>query len=179
MSLSNKSPSTQMFRLMLYHRALHPELFAIHDRRIINHASYEMESWIMPGGHAVRFNTGNQCLTEVVVDQDIQLPERGLLHALPCIGEKEYDETVDDAVRFVAAVQTETLSDNLYAATLAEMRDFAEETSAMSHSWVEDDAPNLSVLDIQRYKGEIHLQSYHLIGATGFVLRTQSIFEIT
>lgn len=179
MSISNKSQSTQIFRLMLYQRALHPELFRIQGRRNIEQAAYELEAWIMPGGHAIRFQAGGQCVTEVVTDQDLQLPERGLLHTLPCIGEKEHDQTIEDAVRFVAAVQTENLSDNLYGATLAEMRDFAAETGAMTHEWTDEDGgANLSVLDIQRYKGEIHAQSYHLLATGGFVLRTQSIFEL-
>jgi len=179
MSLSNKSQSAQIFRLMLFQRVLHPELFTIQDRRTITRENYELEAWLMPRGHALRFRAGSQCLTEVVTENDSQLPERGQIHSLPCIGEKEYDEIINEEVRFVAAVQTETLSDNLYNTTLTEMRDFATETGAMSHEWTGDEGgTNLSVLDIQRYKNEIHAQSYHLIAANGFVLRTQSIFEV-
>lgn len=178
MSLSNKSPSTMVFRLMLYQRALHPELFRIQDRRIVRTANYELEAWLMPAGHALRFQVDGHCATEVVSEQDLQLPERGLVHALPCIGEKEHDQALENNIRFVAAVQTEMLSENLYSATFAEMKDFAAESNAMAHQWAEDGSSNLSVLDIQRYKREIHAQSYHLIGAGGFVLRTQSIFEV-
>lgn len=178
MSLSNKSPSTQIFRMLVYQRALHPELFRIQDRRTFQHGDYELESWIMAGGHALRFQTGGHCVTEIVTDQDIALPERGLLQSLPCIGEKEHEEQVNERLGFVTAVQTENLSDNLYAATFAEMRDFAGETGAMTHFWADEDGgSNLSILDIQRFKREIHAQSYHLIASGGFVLRTQSIFE--
>jgi len=179
MSLSNKSPGIQVFRLMVYQRALHPELFRIQDRRTLRTADYEMEAWVMPGGHALRFQARGQCLTEVVTDQEVQLPERGLLHALPCIGEKEFEEDIADTVRFVSAVQTENLSDNLYQATYDEMRDFAEESGAMVHAWSNPGGgQNLSVFDLQRFKGELHSQSYHLIASGGFVLRTQSIFEL-
>lgn len=179
MSLPNKSPSTQTFRLMLYQRALHPELFTIQDRSIIAQQDYELESWIMAGGHAMRFQTATESVVEVVMDQEIALPERGLLYCLPCIGEKEHDQTVEDEIRFVAAVQTEILSDNLYNATYVELKDFADETNALQYEWTEDDGTrNLSLLDLQRYKSEIHAQSYHLLGTPGFILRTQSIFEI-
>ncbi len=179
MSLSNKTPSTQVFRMMLYQRALHPELFTIQDRRIITTSDYELEAWIMPGGHALRFGHAGDCVTEVVCDQDVQLPERGLVHALPCIGEKEHEQQVTGRINFVTAVQTENLSDNLYLATFNEMQDFGEQSSALVHLWQDSDgASNLSVLDLQRYKGEIHAQSYHLLGSGGFVLRTQTIFEL-
>ncbi len=175
----NKSPSIQTYRLLLYQRALHPELFAIQERRTTTAGGYEIETWLVPGGHVVRFQTAGQCLTEAVLDNDQQLPQRGLLHALPCLGEKEMDEVIDKAIRYVASVQTELLSDNLFSATYQEMKDFAAETEAMQFEWTDaDGATNLSVLDIQKYKREIHVQSYHLIGGAGFVLRTQSIFEI-
>ncbi len=180
MSSINKSPSTQIYRMMLYQRALHPELLTIQDRRTITQPDYELEAWLMPGGHAIRFEVAGRCAVELVTDQDLQLPERGLLHTLPCIGEKEYEHNVDDKIRFVAAVQTENLSDNLYSATFNEMYDFGLESEAMMHQWQahEDALPNLSIVDLQRYRKEIHAQTYHLLGSVGFILRTQSIFEI-
>ena len=180
MSVSNKTPSVQAYKLLVYQRALHPELFGIQDRRTISQSSYELESWITRGGHVMRFQAGGDCVTEAILGQDQTLPQRGLLHTVPCLGEKEMDETIDDAVRYVASVQTELLSDNLYQATLVELTEFAAETEAMRHAWTDPDgSQNLSILDVQRYKKEIHAQSYHLIGSAGFVLRTQTIFELT
>ena len=180
MSSINKSPSTQVYKMMLYQRALHPELLNIQDRRTITQPDYELEAWLMPGGHAIRFEHAGRCAVELVSDQDLQLPERGLIHSLPCIGEKEYDHAVEEKIHFVAAVQTENLSDNLYTATFNEMLDFAHEAEAMMHQWQgpEDTLPNLSIVDLQRFRKEIHAQTYHLLGSAGFILRTQSIFEI-
>jgi len=179
MSLSNKTPSVQAYRLLIYQRALHPELFGIQERRTVHHGDYELESWIVPGGHVLRFQSDGHCITEAIVDQDLQLPQRGLVHTIPCLGEKEVDETISGCVRYVSSVQTEQLSDNLFTATFNEMKDFAAEAEAMSYEWVDaDGTPNFSMLDLQRFRREIHAQGYHLIGSAGFVLRTQSIFEI-
>jgi len=179
MSLTNKSPSVQTYRLMLYQRPLHPELFGIQDRQAFTQSDYEVECWMIPGGHILRFQGGGQCLSEVVVDQGPQLPQRGLLQALPCLGEKELEESVNDSVRYISSVQTELLSDNLYAATLAEMREFSKHHGTMHYEWVDaESSSNLSVFSVERYKKEVHTESYHLIGGAGFVLRTQSIFEI-
>lgn len=175
----NKTPSVQTYRLLLYRRALHPELFGIQQRRALRHGDYELESWIMPGGHVLRFQAGQQCLSEAVTDQEQQLPERGLVEAVPCLGEKELAQDVETGLRYVTSVQTEMLSDNLYTATYNEMRDFAEEAEAMAYQWQDPEgAVNLSVVDLQRYKSEVHAQTYHLVGSAGFVLRTQTIFEI-
>lgn len=179
MALSNKQQTSQVFRLMLYQRALHPELFKIKGRITFSTPNYEVEAWIMPNEHLIRFQSNGHCLSELVADQSSQLPERGLVHSLPCIGEKEYEQKVDNTLNYVAAVQTECLTENLFNATLSEMRDFAADSNALVVDHVTDDGiKNFSMLDLQTYRKEIHIQGYHMIGATGFILRTQSIFEV-
>jgi len=182
MSITQKTHNTQVFRLMVYARALHPELFELQARRNHRQNEYEVETWMIPAGHVLRFHAAGQCLTETVIEGGDHLPESGLIHALPCLGEKEYDMEREDPKRdlgYVTTIQTEQLTDNLYQATYREMLDFAHETHALKNTWQDaDNVPCLSVLDAQNYKREYHLQAYHLLGASGVVLRTQSIFEI-
>lgn len=179
MNIGHKSPNTQVLRMMIYRRALHPELFDLQARRTDRHGEYEAENWVVPGGHTVRFQYNRQVLTETVLDNADHLPETGLVHALPCLGEKDYEMEPEGSLGFVTTIQTETLTDNLYLATLREMQDFTHETGALSHEWPDaTGVPCLTVLDTQKYKREFHIQSYHLLGASGVVLRTQSIFEI-
>ncbi len=178
MSVGHKASNTQIFRLMVYRRALHPELFELQTRRTDRHGEYEVESWLTSSGHVVRFHLGDETLTETVVDRGDHLPETGLVYALPCLGEKDYEMPADGRIGYVTTIQTEALTDNLYAATLREMQDFATETAAISHEWRDAaGVPCLAVLDSQKYRREFHIQSYHLLGSSGMVLRTQSIFE--
>jgi hypothetical protein len=179
MSLSHKSSNTQIFRLMVYRRALHPELFELQGRRRHNQAEYEVESWIAPAVHVVRFGTEGQCITEAVLEDGDHLPEHGLIHALPCLGEKDYELDDEGLLGYVTTVQTESLTDSLYSATHRELRELAAEPSALCHEWKDaDGAPCMSLLVSERYKREYHIQSYHLLGGSGMVLRTQSIFEV-
>jgi len=172
------SHTTQLFRLMLYRRPLHPELFTLEARRVEHHGEYEVENWITSRGHVVRFQLGKQVLTEAVIENGDHLPENGLVYALPCIGEKEYDMEPEGRLHYVTTLQTESLTDNLFMATYREMQEFARETGSLSHEREgEDGSLYLSLLDTQKYKREFHMQSYHLMGNTGLVLRTQSIFE--
>lgn len=181
MSVSHKSSNTQAFRLMVYNRPLHPELFSLQARRTDRHGEYEAENWVTPAGHVVRFSYGGLVCSEAVIENADHLPEMGLVHALPCLGEKEfeYEPQPEDKIGYVTTIQTEALTSNLYGATLREMKDFARETGSLSHSYEDaDGTPCLSVLDTQKYKREFHVQSYHLLGSSGLVLRTQSIFEV-
>ncbi|MEM7624554.1 MAG: DUF2617 family protein [Planctomycetota bacterium] len=178
MSVSHKSLNTPAFRMMLYRRPLHPELFDLQGRRTDRHGEYEIESWLTPAGHVVRFAVENQQMTETVIDSGNHLPETGLVHALPCLGEKDFEMEPEGRFGYFTTIQTETLTDNLYQATLREMQEFAHETGSLHHRWDTDYGTNLSVLDAQKYKREYHVQSYHLVASNGTVLRTQSIFEI-
>ena len=178
MSVSHKSLNTPAFRMMLYRRPLHPELFDLQGRRTDRHGEYEIESWLTPAGHVVRFALGDQQMTETVVDAGNHLPETGLVHALPCLGEKDYEMEPEGRLGYFTTIQTESLTENLYEATLREMKEFAVETGALSHCWDTEAGENLAVLDAQKYMNEYHVQSYHLVASSGAVLRTQSIFEI-
>ena len=179
MSVSHKSSNTQIFHLMVYRRALHPELFNLQKRCSHLHGQYEVECWICPAAHVVRFHADGHTLNEVVIENSDHLPELGLAYALPCLGEKDFELGADEKVGYVTTVQTELLADNLYHATYREMLDYAIEADALHYQWKDNDtAPSLSILDTQKYKGEFHVQSYHLMGSNGFVLRTQSIFEV-
>jgi len=179
MSVGNKSSSTQTLRLMIYRRALHPELFDLKERTLFRHGDYEVEAWISPVGHVVRFQIGSDCLTETVLEGGNHLPETGLVHAVPCIGEKDFEmDTQDSRLGYVTTIQLESLTDNLYHTTLRELLEARPEADGLSHQWVDQAGVQcLSLLDVQKYKREFHLQSYHLLGSTWLVLRTQSIFE--
>lgn len=179
MSIGHKSSSAQVFRLMVYRRALHPELFDLQARRMHRQDGYEVECWVIPGGHVLRYQVGEHCVSETVIENGDHLPEHGLVYALPCLGEKDYELELDERINYITTMQTESLTDNLYQTTFRELVETADELGALSHEWTDPDGvPCLSMLDMQRFKREYHVQSYHLLGASGLVLRTQSIFEM-
>ena len=119
MSVSHKSFNAQLFRLMVYRRPLHPELLDLQGRRLYRHGDgeYEAECWVAPLGHIVRFQVDKSVLTEVVIEKGDHLPETGLVHALACLGEKDYqldDDDDNNRINYVTTLQTEALSENLY-----------------------------------------------------------------
>lgn len=178
MNVSNKAPITQIPKLMLYKRPLHPELFTFNARRVDRHGDYEVETWLVNGGHVVRFVLDGQSLVEAVLEGNDHLPESNLAHVLPCLGEKEYEFEDEGKLAYLTTLQTESLTENLYLATYREMKAFAKEVGGLYHEHDTPGGPNLCVLDCQKYKREFHVQGYHLTASSGNVLRTQSVFEI-
>ena len=165
--------------MLVFRKALHPEFFGIEGRNRIRHDDYEAESWIFRGGHSLRFQHNGLCVVEVVLEQIDQIPERGIVATLPCAGERDHEEKFGDALVYMTTMQTETLSDHLYLGTYKEMLAHARETNSLLSVWTDEiGKPNLSVLDVQATRGELHLQGYHLRSDCGLVLRTQSMFQL-
>ncbi len=197
MNLPTKPNGIQTYQIYLYRKALHPELFPLKGRRQLVHGAYEIEAWVMPGAHLLRFQHSKLCACELLTDQEGALPVDGAVTGFVCAGEHEFEHSFEtERVRYLTSVQTEQLSDNLYQATYDEMTQFAQETGALIHAWTDAGASpnglngharsnghatqggrNLSMLDVQRLTKEVHAQSYHLLAASGLVIRTQTIFE--
>lgn len=178
MSVISKQLCTHAYQVVLYNRALHPELFDLRDRRVVNHGRYELESWLMPGNHVLRFGFAGLCLSELVVDRENNLPSAGAVTAFPCAGERDFEHRfVPEKSNYMVTVQTESLSENLYLTTHREMVEHIRENASQSLGWDTEAGPNLSVLDVQAMAQEVHIQAYHLVAQGGFVLRTQTIFE--
>lgn len=180
----NPPPTTkqhvlQSHQIVLYSRALHPELFALKARKVVRHGEYELEAWLMPAQHLLRFEHKTLCVSELLTDQEKGVPQQGIVTAFLCAGEREVEHKfARDTVTYMATIQTETLGESLYQATYEEMLDHARRGDCLAHRWTDEAGKCLSVIDIQRMTREIHAQTYHMIAAHGLVLRTQTIFEI-
>lgn len=178
MSQQTKSTSLQSYQLVLYGKALHPELFTLKDRQVMKGANFEFEAWLMNGSHMLRFEHKTMCACELVTDQDGNLPDTGVMTAFLCAGERDFEQPfARDGVTYMTTVQTETLSDNLYHSTFEELVAFGAEVKGMATVWEDGAGKCLSLLDIQRYSREVHAQAYHLQAQGGVVVRTQTIFE--
>lgn len=180
MNMPAKLNVLQTYQVVLYDRAVHPTAVPLKARKVYAQGDYELEAWVMPGAHALRFDyRKNACVTELLTDHERGMPTAGVFKHFLCAGEHEIEEHLPGSgVVYLASIQTETLSDNLFAETYNEMLELARANSALAHRWEEAGARCLSVVDVQRYKGEVHAQTYHLLGSIGLVLRTQTIFEV-
>ena len=178
MNTPTKLSAVQAYQLVLYRRALHPELFALKARRLLKVPGGEFEAWLSHGTHVLRLQNKAACVTELVTDREGGLPTSGVVSAYACAGDRDVEHRFDeDRLGYLASVQTELLSESLYASTYQEIRELARETDGVACSWETEAGRCMSLLDIQRYPNEVHVQSYHLIAAGGLVLRSQTIFE--
>jgi hypothetical protein len=178
MDLSIEPTSTETYRAIVYGRALHPEQFDLRSRRVIRRGDAELEAWLMPGNHAVRFCRGGQCLTELVTDRETGLPALGAVVSYECLGEHDLEHEFGEiGVLYSGSAHTETLSESLYLSTYRDMLEHAGQNESQRFEWDSPEGPNLSVLDLESYRGEMIAHAYHLIARGGFVLRVQTMFQ--
>lgn len=178
MSLVSRTSSLQAYHLVLYRKAVHPEFFGIEGRRRLVHGDYEFEGWIFRGGHTFLFHFQGLCAAEIVTDRLDGLPDRARVVLFPCAGERDHEDKVAERIGYVTSVQTETLTDHLYNGTFQEMIEHARAGESLMTTWKDTNGvDNMSLIDVQRFRNEIHAQSYHLRSDCGLVLRTQTIFR--
>lgn len=184
-----KATSAQPYQVLLYSRALHPELFQLKARRVHKRGEYELEAWLMNGMHVLRFSHNGSCACELLTDQ-ARSPVSGIVAAFPCLGEREFEHTFEhEGVTFMSTIQTETLNETIYDSTYAEFCALAKQNNALIAKWDDENTTtggglshlsggkNLSVIDVQEYAEEVHVQCYHMLAGGRHVLRTQTIFE--
>jgi hypothetical protein len=183
-----KIPNLQAHQVLLYDRALHPELFPLRKRRVVRHdggpagegSGYELEAWVMDGAHLLRFEHGPLCASELLWEDESRFPASGILNAHLCIAEREYEHRFARAsATYMNTVQNENLSESLYRATYHELLDHGRENEALIQEWADEAGPCLSMVETQRYHREVHAHCFHMVAAqNGLVLRTQTLFEL-
>lgn len=167
--------------LLLYQRALHPELFHIHTAQQFSRRAYDADVWLVEGGHVVTYNAGENTLVELIAFRSEPPTDRGLLQTIPCRGERYHEMVAPGGIRYMISTQEEQLTSTLYEATKHEISTYAQRRELMIADTpsTSDLGGILSVLDIECRSHELLVQSFHLFDENCMVIKTQSIFEVS
>src|SRR5437762_8079389 len=101
MSNRTKQRRSGGLTLLLYQRALHPELFKIHATEPVSRRVYEADIWLVEGGHVISLTAGKNTFSEVIVTSNDPLTDRGLLQSIPCRGEKYHEMTAGSNIKYM------------------------------------------------------------------------------
>jgi hypothetical protein len=195
--------SLQSYQLLLYRKALHPELFPVRARLAKSRPGHDLEAWVMPGGHLLRFRHGGLTCCELLIDQPDHLPVDGAVTACSCIGDHDFQHKfLAERVAYMATVQHEVLSESLYNETYDDIIGSARAAGALITEWCEPAnagsagaGPGLglgrasgllaqnrgqrcaTILEVESWSKGVHADSSHLLGGSGVIIRTQTLFE--
>ena len=167
--------------LTLYQRLLHPELFNILASEQVSRRAYDADIWLVEGGHVVSFSAGKNTLTEVIVNRNDPVTDRGLIQTIPCRGERYHEMTTGENIKYMISTQEEQLNQPLYDATRQEIQAYAAKRELMIAETpaTSDFGAAVAVLDIERRSHELLVQSFHLFDDSQMVIKTQGIFEVS
>src|SRR5882757_10013942 len=149
MSTRAKQRRSGGLTLLLYQRALHPELFKILATEQVSRRAYDADIWLVEGGHVVTFTAGKMALTEVITMQHDPLLDRNIMQSIPCRGEKYHEAMIGSNIKYMISTQEEQLTQTLYDATRQEISTYAAKRELMSADMpgVGETGGYLSVLD--------------------------------
>lgn len=164
----------------LYQRALHPELFKIHQVKRAEQTRYCAELWITGLSHVVTVQFGDQILTELVAEQNELLPRVGLANSFRFRGERDYAQGFNGGLRYILSSQVERMTPNLFPSTHRDLERYGRQRG-MYVPFEEaghDGMIPFSFLDFEAREREFHVHAFHVFPAERTIVKTQSIFEL-
>lgn len=168
-------------KFVLYRRALHPELFHIHESRHLERPSYQADIWVMGLSHVLTVQSAGRCVTEVTADDIEVLPQNGLVTSFQFRGERDHLEEFDDGMRYILSTQVERMNQNLFHASHRDLIRYASNRGMLVkfEDWIEEE--NLvpfTFIDFEARDQELHVQAFHAFPADYTLIKTQSIIEV-
>ncbi len=172
--------SVGTLNLVVYRRPLHPELFEIYHDHKIAQPRFDAAIWITGCSHVLRFSAGDLTVAEVMAEAGDELPERGLVARFRCKGEKQHEYRHNQALRYMMNLQTDTMSEKLYAQTHEELTLSAAEHGLLVPfpQWRAGELAPFSYIDYQVTPQSLHVFAYHAFPDELTVIKTQSLFEL-
>ena len=163
----------------LYQRALHPELFKIHQVKRLEQSRYQAEIWVLGLAHVVTVQAGDQILTELITEDLELLPKTGLATSFRFRGERDHAQSFN-GMNYILSTQVERMTPQLFPATHRDYVHYAQNRGMfVSFDDEAQDGPApFSFVDFDARDRELHIHAYHAYPDELTLIKTQSIFEI-
>ncbi|MCK4659697.1 MAG: DUF2617 family protein [Phycisphaerae bacterium] len=164
----------------LYQRALHPELFRIHQVKHVQQRRYHAEIWIIGLAHVATVHVGRDCLTELIAHESELLPKIGLATSFRFRGERDYSHSFDTGMKYILSTQVERMTPNLFPSCHRDLYNYAQNRGIIESfdEWESGGLKPFTFIDYEAREREFHIHAYHVFPEELTLLRTQSIFEL-
>jgi len=163
-----------------YQRALHPELFRIHQVKHVEQRLYHAEVWVVGLSHVVTVQFGDNTLTELIAHESELLPKNGLATSFRLRGERDHSQSFANGLRFILSSQVEKMTANLFPSAHRDLMRYAQ-TRGMYQvfdEWEYDGLTPFTFVDFEAREREFHVHAFHAFPQELTLLKTQSIFEL-
>ncbi|MBS0198716.1 MAG: hypothetical protein JSR77_18365 [Planctomycetes bacterium] len=166
------------YRVALFKQAVGLGSVSPGSRRFISRPKYTLEAALSEGSHTLTFRSGLHVITELVLPNSAPLPPGKKLGGGVCqLGHDVESHAEDGTCRHLGSLSSEQLDTHAFWAAFGEIADLALEHDAFVMRWGDGIARSMSVLDVQSFMNEVHVQGYHFDASCHLIIRSQSIFE--
>jgi len=173
-------PKVAELTFQLYGRALHPELFEIHQTRDVERNGYRAKIDITSAGHVINWRHDGITLTEVAAAANHPLPKKRRLMGHHLRGECSDHLQCRGGATYQVNFQLEPLDPEIFWSFQQDLIRNSER-QGMLHTF--DSSGRLalvalSYINVQTRERSMMIQAFHTFPDDHAIVKTQSVFEL-
>jgi hypothetical protein len=164
----------------LFGRALHPELFEVHQSRVIERSEFTARLEITTAGHVITWRHRGMTLTEVATSAQHPLPERRRLLSYRLKGQRSDRVECRGGIKYQMSFQLEPVAPELFW-TFQEELSRDGERQGLVH--VFDSSGRMALGAVSYIYAEtrarsLMIQAFHTFPDDCAIVKCQSVFEL-
>lgn len=165
----------------LFGQEVHPELFEVCARRLVERDQYSLEINITPDGHAIRFWHDNLVLTEVNASAHHPLPTLQELLKHPIAGKQKNQLRFADRIDYQTCVEIETVNPKLFVAVQQQL-DQKVDTHGLVHRFGANGRLKfgaISYIHVQSFMEHVLIRAFHTFPDLSAVVTSETRFSVS
>ncbi|MBN1909671.1 MAG: DUF2617 family protein [Pirellulales bacterium] len=164
----------------LYGRALHPELFQVHQTQTVARGDYEAKIDITSAGHVVCWRYAGLTLTEVAASAQHPLPERRRLLSARLRGQRNERIECRGGITYQVSFQLEPVDPEIFWTFQQELAQDGRRNGLL-HQFDSSGRMAmgaLSYINIQSRQRKLLIQAFHTFPDDCAIVKSQSLFSL-
>ena len=177
-SMTHIRPPVSELAFHLFTRPLHPELFTVNARRVIEFDGAWVEVCVLPTGHWITWRRGNAWASEVASDLAQPLPTSRALFQLKLHQQRTLKTNLPGGIRYESQWTVESLPAEIFAQTHDEIKRDGK-ARGLLHVFEADfwETPALGHLTVDGRPGLVIFTCFHTFPREQTVVKTLSLLE--
>jgi hypothetical protein len=164
----------------LYGRSLHPELFEVCERRVVERGEYQATICITGAGHLIAWRRRGLTMTEVCTSAQALLPQKRRLLSYKLRGERSDRVECRGGVTYEMSFQLESVDPEVFWTFQQELA-LEGERNGMLHRFDSSGRLALGALSyvhVETRNRSLLVQAFHTFPDDCAVVKSQSLFEV-
>jgi hypothetical protein len=173
-------PKVAEMAFQLYGRSLHPELFEVHQSRVMERGGYSVKVDITSAGHVVTWRYDGLTLTEVACSAQHPLPQRRRLMSYKLRGQRNDHVECRGGVAYHVSFQLEPVDPEVFWTFQQELVQDSERQGLL-HTFDSSGRMALgalSYINLETRNRSVLVQAFHTFPDDCAIVKSQSLIQL-